>query len=395
MTSIPQEFKTQTNSVMEYKVDQQSFIENKIYNQRLQSLSKYLYISQPVNIFCASLILFILYSISNHFFILLWYAACILISFIRLLASKWYLHSIENYKFHLRIFVIGIAISAGLWGIAGSVLMPSQDIFKQMMMILIITGITAGGLQTLQASFGAGLILILFSVFPLSIWVFLQSRPDYKILGFLILLYIVSMALIARRNYKIFLEILNLRYENIILIKSLESTNDKLKYLSTHDTLTGLPNRSLFDERFTKALAHSERLNQKLALLFIDLDHFKYYNDKYGHDMGDSLLIQAADRLTKNIRKNDLIARMGGDEFVVLIEELKDKEELEKVIQRILNQFADPFFFDKGQLNLTLSIGISIYPDHATEKKSLLKAADIALYKAKTLGRDRYEYFSD
>lgn len=370
-----------------------NLLEQKIGYQRIKSLCHYLYISQPVNIVCAILVFLILSPISNPWGLSIWLGACIIISLIRLSLSRWHLRPTPNYRLHLRILVLNTAISAAIWGILGSLLMPPHDIFKQTIIIIIITGITAGGLQTLQASFFAGLCFILFAVVPLELWVLLQTHPTYKLLGFLIFIYISSMSLIAFRNFKIFSEILNLRYENYNLITTLENINNKLKYLSTHDSLTGLPNRVLFEELFTTAIENSQKLRTKFAVLFVDIDHFKSYNDTYGHDIGDSLLIQTANRITKVMRKEDIIARVGGDEFVILIENIKTKEQLEIIMQKILQQFADSFFLNGRRISTTFSIGISIYPDDGNEKKALLKAADIALYNAKRLGRNRYEYF--
>ena len=169
----------------------------------------------------------------------------------------------------------------------------------------------------------------------------------------------------------------------------------KLRLLATHDVLTGLPNRALLYDRFDIALANAQRKNKKVAIMSLDLDGFKTVNDTLGHDVGDKLLVNAAGRLTSMLRKVDTVARMGGDEFVLLLWEVSKKDDAIKVAQKTLEGFRQPFIIDEKKLNITVSIGVAIYPEDGKDIKDLLKNSDELLYRAKESGRDRYQLGDD
>ena len=166
-----------------------------------------------------------------------------------------------------------------------------------------------------------------------------------------------------------------------------------IKHMATHDSLTGLPNRVMFNDRFALVMAQARRNQQKIALMFLDLDQFKDINDTLGHEAGDRLLKKVADHLSQLLRKSDTIARMGGDEFVILLPGITRMEDVDKVAKKILNMFQKSFMLERHKFNITVSIGIAIYPDDAEDADTLLKKADIAMYKAKRHGRNNYQYY--
>ena len=170
--------------------------------------------------------------------------------------------------------------------------------------------------------------------------------------------------------------------------KRAEETITRLAY---HDTLTGLPNRRLFNDRLNMAMAHAQRNRQKLAVMLFDLDHFKEVNDTLGHSVGDRLLQAVSERLTSLLRKGDTVARMGGDEFMLLLPEITQVEGVAEVAQKILEAFREPYVFDDHELHVTTSIGIALYPDAGEDEDTLMKNADIAMYRAKDQGRDNYQ----
>jgi len=172
-------------------------------------------------------------------------------------------------------------------------------------------------------------------------------------------------------------------------------SEEKLRFLATHDSLTGLPNRTLFTDRMMVALAQAERHRQQMAVMMLDLDRFKYVNDILGHDMGDKLLVEVGNRLTDVLRKSDTVARMGGDEFVILLPQVAQADYATAVAQKIIRAFHVPFTFDGRDLNITTSIGITVYPVDGSDIAELLKNADVAMYRAKERGRDNYQLFSD
>jgi len=157
----------------------------------------------------------------------------------------------------------------------------------------------------------------------------------------------------------------------------------QIKHLAYHDTLTGLPNRALFADRFNQAILRARRNKTKVALLFMDLNRFKEVNDTLGHKTGDLLLKATAARLSESVRKSDTVARMGGDEFTVLLEGLSSQEEASELAQKIRRAFEKPVLTGARELFTTPSIGISIYPDHAMNTETLIRQADSAMYNAK------------
>jgi len=170
--------------------------------------------------------------------------------------------------------------------------------------------------------------------------------------------------------------------------------NEELEYTSIHDNLTGLPNRLFLNNEieFMKELA--DQNSTKLALMFLDLDHFKNINDTLGHDIGDVLLQSVSNIVRKNISKNDLVARIGGDEFILVISDMQDKEALIALITKLLSEFRQELFIKGYTLRVSASIGVSIYPDDARETQDLMKYADMAMYKTKANGRDNFSFFT-
>jgi diguanylate cyclase (GGDEF)-like protein len=171
----------------------------------------------------------------------------------------------------------------------------------------------------------------------------------------------------------------------------LEEANRKLSLLAHTDSLTGLPNRVLFDDRLRQAVIKARRDGGRLALMFIDLDHFKPVNDTYGHAVGDLLLQEVANRMVGCVRESDTVARIGGDEFEVLLPDIEKNDDAQLVADKIRDAVARPFNVNGIRLDISSSIGIAIYPEHGTSGLDLGKNADAALYRAKNGGRNRVE----
>jgi len=166
---------------------------------------------------------------------------------------------------------------------------------------------------------------------------------------------------------------------------------ETIKHMAYHDALTGLPNRRLFDDRLNLALAHAHRNQGKLAVLLFDLDNFKDVNDTLGHGVGDQLLQAVSERLSSLLRKGDTVARMGGDEFMLLLPEIAGGEGAAEVAQKILEAIRKPYVCDGHDLHVTTSIGIALYPEDGEDGETLTKNADIAMYRAKDGERDNYQ----
>ncbi len=170
---------------------------------------------------------------------------------------------------------------------------------------------------------------------------------------------------------------------------------EHVEYLAYHDGLTGLPNRSLFSKMLSQSISEAHRYHRTLAVAFLDLDHFKRINDTLGHDAGDQLLQQVAARLKGCVRESDTVARLGGDEFVVLLPALTDEKYAATVAQNILIATAKPFSLLGQEFRVTASIGISTYPHDGLDEQTLTKNADIAMYHAKTEGKNNFQFYSE
>ncbi|MDB5989367.1 MAG: hypothetical protein JWQ10_770 [Herbaspirillum sp.] len=168
----------------------------------------------------------------------------------------------------------------------------------------------------------------------------------------------------------------------------------RIRHLATHDSLTDLPNRMMFSQMLAAALALGQRCNHQFAVLFLDLDRFKFINDSLGHEAGDKLLQEIAVRLKAAIGSGDTIARMGGDEFVVLVREVGEIEQVSNVARRLLAAAAESFVLVDQECNVTASIGIAMYPMHGADEQTLMKHADIAMYLAKDQGKNDFKFYA-
>ncbi|MEJ2591291.1 MAG: EAL domain-containing protein [Candidatus Thiodiazotropha sp.] len=177
-------------------------------------------------------------------------------------------------------------------------------------------------------------------------------------------------------------------------IEERKSTESKLDFLAHHDALTNLPNRRLFYDRVQHAIVRAQRSNERVAVLFLDLDQFKTINDSLSHQVGDHLLQVVAERLSWQVRDGDTLGRLGGDEFVLLMEGVSGTHDLTVVANKLLATFHEPFQIDDHDLYPTSSLGISLYPDDASDADQLLRNADAAMYRAKQQGRNTYQFFS-
>lgn len=167
---------------------------------------------------------------------------------------------------------------------------------------------------------------------------------------------------------------------------------ERLTYLAQYDQLTGLVNRTLFRDRLVQAMARSKRLQQPLGLMLLDLDRFKPVNDTLGHNVGDQLLKLVAERLHECVREVDTVARMGGDEFTIILEGLMCEEDIALVAERITTSLAQPFQIDTHQASIGISIGITVYPTDDHDVDELLKHADAAMYRAKQQGGSSFQF---
>lgn len=176
---------------------------------------------------------------------------------------------------------------------------------------------------------------------------------------------------------------------------SAQKREEQLLIQAHHDQLTGLPNRILLDDRLQQAIEHSQRTQLPTWVVFLDLDRFKYINDSMGHQLGDQVLIEVAKRLQKATRDTDTVARFGGDEFIIVLQEHANEALVMGALQRIITSIAQPLIINQLELNITCSVGVAVYPNDGETVGTLIQHADIAMYRAKELGKNNFQFFTE
>ena len=183
--------------------------------------------------------------------------------------------------------------------------------------------------------------------------------------------------------------------DNYLAQKNIKEQKELLAYRAHHDALTDLPNRQLFLDRLSQSIKYAQRFDEKVGVLFIDLDHFKEINDSLGHHVGDELLKRVSHKLHQQIRETDTLARLGGDEFIIILDTLNDTNIIIDIIKKLMDVMNQPILIEEKQLYITLSIGVSLYPDDGKTSEDLLKNADAAMYNAKDNGRNTYRFYTE
>ena len=374
-------------------------INESVFSAQVDILHANLLTSVPANFVCAFIVFISLFQGQNKTFIAGWFAAVSLVSLFRLGALYFYRHHPKKDNIHLSIFIIGVALSALLWGMVNSLFMPQEDLMQQMVIIVITAGVTAGGIQTLNANLKASLIYVVIIFLPLTVWLFLQGSFVYSLLGIAMIAYITFMAATSIRGNKLLLTTLTLQYENQALVEKISISNSKLldysKTLyqqSTHDSLTGLFNRRYLDETLSREFQQVIREKQTLCVAMLDLDFFKSFNDTYGHAAGDEMLKFIGALMESTFRKSDICCRFGGEEFMVVMinADITFAQNRLDHFRQVVKEGKVRF---QGKLlpSMTVSIGVAEAPTHGLSVEDIIHAADTALYVAKKAGRDRIE----
>ena len=187
-------------------------------------------------------------------------------------------------------------------------------------------------------------------------------------------------------------ELANTAKQLQIEIEEREKITAELHFLANHDALTGLPSLRLCKDRLNQSLAEARRNHQASAVMFLDLDGFKEINDRYGHEFGDSVLRESAARITAEIRETDTVARIGGDEFVIILSSLPEKSIANRIADSLVTAIAQPVCIDAVEVVISASIGISIYPDHGVTAEELIRVADKAMYRVKRDGKNSFGF---
>jgi diguanylate cyclase (GGDEF)-like protein len=224
-----------------------------------------------------------------------------------------------------------------------------------------------------------------------------EETVDYRSLWQLVLVFSIILALVIlryRRLSKHRNEITDKNTELARINEQLETQKEAAQHVANHDLLTGLPNRSQLLLRLEHAIELASRQGNQIAVFFIDLDRFKYINDSLGHHVGDALLRQVGDRMRTRLRNSDTLARIGGDEFVVILESVEDEASPARTAQDLIDIMQQPYSVMGHAVNISASLGIAIYPNDSQDIHTLIKHADIAMYRAKELGRNHFRYYT-
>lgn len=288
--------------------------------------------------------------------------------------------------------VITSSLSGTSWGMAGIFLFSESSIGHQMFLLFIVAGMSAASVSTLSASLTASKAFIGLSITPFIFQFTFTDSPFGYPMALMTFLYLVTLLSSAKRLNHTILDSLDIRSKN-------EIAEHTIRFQANYDELTKLPNRRLFLSTLEQELARSIRHNRCGAVFFIDLDRFKAVNDSLGHQIGDELLVQVADKIRTRMRKEDSAARHSGDEFLTMLAELdQDPEQASHQAMMVANDlrelFESPFTVQDNELHLTISIGIALFPYNGSSASELIQFADVAMYHSKNEGRNRVFLFS-
>lgn len=340
------------------------------------------------SLICATVVLLGLLETSSASAIKIWFSTVLLLTGIRFGFLVLYRLFPQWKKIHLVIFILGTTCAAVLWGLVGSLLMPTQ-LIGQMIVIVIIAGVSAGGMQTLNANLVASWLFLNCSVVPLAYWLLTQAENHYHLLGVAMSLYLLFMMVACYRNHRSFMQYIHLHYQNINLLEA-------LKRQTIVDPLTNLYNRRYLTEILPREMKRAQREMNALSVAIVDVDYFKKINDTYGHEVGDAVLRAIGLTLKSSLRESDYVFRLGGEEFLIILSNISlndacnKLEKLRDEIKKISISFKEHTISE-----ITVSIGVTEVLQDTKSSIELLREADSALYTAKNSGRDRVNVFKE
>lgn len=291
---------------------------------------------------------------------------------------------------------LGIVLQGVVWGLLALLPYPAQDVNVALFISFVLAGVTAGGATAMVADLASALTfqVAVFSMLAVRLLI-VEDDAVHNAMGVSALLYSVFMMLWTARMHRNAVDAIRVRLDAARRELQLQARESRYRNLAHHDTLTGLPNRLSLAVRIPELLKQVASNGGKLALIYIDLDHFKDINDTRGHRCGDAVLVSAAKRLRDCVHADDLVVRMGGDEFIVATVAALQPERISGLAERLAASIELPLLHDGEVLETSASMGIAVYPDHGEDSEQLLKNADIALYEAKAAGRGNHKFFVD
>lgn len=359
------------------------------------------------------LLIFMLSGVIEQVMLSVWMISIVIVAILRLLFIKITKKIIaqnnqplnqRQIKHYETIHCLGAFLGGALFGGLGILLDVSWPLGMQFIIPFVLAGLSAAAVSSNSSSLPSYYCFIFPALLPLSYGLY---TIDSGFGASLVLVYLTMMITISKRFNTVVVNSIRLRFENKTLIDELsESTQTQtrllrqkkeqhtiLERMAHFDVLTNLPNRTLLADRLKQAMLQSQRHQQSIAVAFLDLDDFKAINDAHGHIVGDELLNTMSERMKEVLRETDTLARIGGDEFVVILADLTKTEEYPSVLERLLQAIARPVTVGNITLKLTTSIGVTLYPQDDADVDMLIRHADQAMYLAKEAGKNQYHLF--
>jgi diguanylate cyclase (GGDEF)-like protein len=338
-------------------------------------------LSQLVALVNATILAYVLWPEADPRNVTAWLACMVAVSVLRLGEASAFARAApsgSSMRSWRNWFLVGAFASGVMWGASAVVLFPAGSLPHQVFVSFVIAGMVAGAVATLSPVMTAFALFAIPALTPMILQFLLRDGPLHFPMSFMSVLFGLAMLTVAR-------------HVNTTLRESLRMSRHN-EQLAHFDALTGLPNRVMFAQSLEQALRRAERNSTQLALLFIDVDRFKNVNDALGHDAGDQLLREVAQRLRHGLRASDMVARFGGDEFIVVLEDLPESAYAGTVAAKLLEGLAAPMHIEGQEFHVTASIGIATCPQDARDARTLQKKADTAMFRAKAQGRNTYRF---
>ena len=396
------------------EVVKQQQLQSHVDSLRLQLLVS----EAPVAIITSSiisvlLIIFLLGDVIDKTMLSSWVVLIVIVAILRMFLVRKIVRALTQNKLSLNqyklkryetVYGLGAFLNGCLLGGLGILIDANWPLGIQFIIPFVLAGLSAAAVSSNSSSLPSYYGFIFPALLPLSYGLF---AIDFKFASALVLLYLILMVVTSKRFNTTLVNNIRLRFENETLIDELKTSNQTqadlivekqeqhkmLERMAHYDILTNLPNRVLLADRLSQAMVQCQRRRQSLAVVFLDLDSFKAVNDTYGHDVGDKMLITLSSRMKDALREGDTLSRIGGDEFVAVLTDLAKVKDCQPVLERLLKAAAIPVTVGDAVMQVSASIGVTLYPQDGVDADQLMRHADQAMYVAKQAGKNRYHLF--
>ena len=356
-------------------------------------------VANVLSVFLGAILLAIVLNDANVTWqqIAFWYAAIFILGCIVLVieqAFKKATLSLQNAKKWVLIRIVPGAMVGAMYGVTPFLFSEHLAIHHEMFIFIIFSAMISVGSTGYSIMPMYYFILNAGTMLPLTVYFLLTPSSFHMTLA---ITCVIWQFVVLSKSWKVSKTAINeiLLNENLRdEINRHEETKQKLQHMATHDALTGLPNRRLLMDRLASIIKLAQRMKKQAVIMFVDLDGFKAVNDIHGHECGDVILLEIANRLLATIRESDTVARVGGDEFVLAYTEMAGgREEVEILTQRIIESLEKPITLPDGSAErITASIGLALFPDNGKQARALINAADKAMYRVKNKGKNNYSF---